>query len=122
MDKRTFFTLTCQQCEIAACLEICPTAAIWRDANTQAVTISEAECVGCRMCINACPFGCIHFDETRRMAAKCNLCNGDPKCVQNCMSGALRYGDINDLAALKRKKIDNTLVRTTPFQKGKKRR
>jgi anaerobic carbon-monoxide dehydrogenase iron sulfur subunit len=118
MDARTIFTLTCQQCETAACLEVCPTAAIKRDPETRCVTVDEARCVGCRMCVNACPFGCIHFDRTRRMAAKCNLCHGQPKCVLNCMSGALHYADINDLAAIKRHKIDKTVVKTTQFQKG----
>lgn len=122
MDARTIFTLTCQQCETAACLKVCPTAAIKRDPDTRAVTVNEAECVGCRMCVNACPFGCIHFDRTRRMAAKCNLCNGAPKCVLNCMSGALHYGDINDLAAIKRQKMDRTLVGTSQFQKGERQR
>lgn len=122
LDERTIFTLTCQQCETAACLEICPTSAIRRDPETRAVVVDEAVCVGCKMCVNACPFGCIHFEGRRRIAAKCNLCDGDPKCVQNCMAGALHYGDINDLAAIKREKTDKTLVRTTQFHRGERRR
>lgn len=118
MDERTIFTLTCQQCEIAACLEVCPTAAIGRNLNTGAVTVDESTCIGCRMCVNACPFGCIHFDPTKRTVAKCNLCHGMPICVENCMAGALHYGDINDLAAIKRKKVDKALFRIAPSQKG----
>jgi Fe-S-cluster-containing hydrogenase component 2 len=104
LGKRSIFTMTCQQCETAVCLEICPAAAIRRDPDTQAVVVDETACLGCKMCVHACPFGCIHFEEQRRIAAKCDLCSGDPKCVQNCMASALHYGDINELAAFKRKK------------------
>jgi Fe-S-cluster-containing dehydrogenase component len=118
MDVRTFFTLTCLQCETAVCLLICPTSALKRSPETNAVIVDEGKCIGCRMCVTACPFGCIHFDEKRRKAAKCNLCNGDPKCVQNCMAGALHYGDIKDLAEIKRKKMDKILVQAMLFRKG----
>ena len=104
LDKRSIFTMTCQQCETAVCLEICPAAAIRRDPDTRAVVVDEMACLGCKMCVHACPFGCIHFEEQRRIAAKCDLCSGDPKCVQNCMASALHYGDINELAAFKREK------------------
>jgi len=105
LDKRSIFTMTCQQCETALCLEICPTEAIQRDPATGAVVVDETVCLGCKMCVHACPFGCIHFEGRRRIAAKCDLCSGDPKCVQNCMAHALHYGDINDLAVFKRKKM-----------------
>lgn len=118
LEKRTIFTMTCFHCEDAACMEICPTSAIKRDQNTRAVTVDESECVGCRMCVEACPFGCIHFEINRRVAVKCNLCDGDPKCVKNCMAGALHYGNINELAAIKRGKTDKTLVRIAQFHKG----
>ena len=111
LDFRQIFTITCLQCDLAYCMEACPTGAIQRDPGTRAVVVDEALCVGCRMCVNACPFGCMHFDAKRRIAAKCNLCNGDPKCVQSCMAEALHFGDINELAAIKRKKVDRAFAR-----------
>ena len=122
LDARTIFTMTCQQCEIAACLEICPASALKRDPHTWAVVVDETACIGCKMCISACPFGCIHFEEERRVAAKCNLCNGQPRCVQNCMAGALHYDDINNLAQIKRGKINKSIVQTTLFGRGERRR
>ena len=104
MNERIIFTMTCQQCETASCLEICPAGAIFRDLVTGAVVVNNTLCVGCRMCVNACPFGYIHFDEIYSVAAKCDLCKGDPKCVKNCMAKALHYCDINDLAAGKRER------------------
>lgn len=118
LDERSFFTMTCQQCETAACLRICPPGALKRDPHTGAVTVDQSLCVGCRMCVTACPFGCIHFEETRHIAAKCNLCNGNPKCVQNCMAGALHYEEINKLAEIKRKKIDKRLEGTGKPERG----
>ncbi len=118
LDNRTIFTLTCLQCETAACLEICPAGAIYREPETRAVMIDETLCLGCKICVSACPFGCIHFEDQKGIAVKCNLCHGDPKCVKNCMAGALHYGNINDLASIKRKKTDKTLIRTTFFHRG----
>lgn len=111
LEQRTICTTTCLQCETALCLEICPTQAIQRDPHTEAVVVDESACVGCRMCMVACPFGSIHFEKRRRVAAKCNVCGGDPKCVLNCMSGALHYADINELAELKRLRMGTKLKR-----------
>ena len=113
MDTRTFFTLTCLQCHAAPCMNICPTAALRRDALTGAVVVDETLCLGCHMCVSACPFGCIFISPGSRLAAKCNLCNGNPKCVQNCMAGALHYADINTLAKIKRLKADKSLIEAT---------
>jgi len=121
MDIRSIFTLTCQQCETPACLNVCPTGAIKRDPETRAVIVDEETCVGCRMCVNACPFGCVHFDEAGHIAAKCDLCGGTPKCVQNCMSGALHYADINDLAVIKRRKTDKIRANAALSHKTKVR-
>jgi Fe-S-cluster-containing dehydrogenase component len=90
-------------------MEVCPTQAIRRDPDTGAVVVDESACVGCRMCMVACPFGCIHFENSRGVAAKCNLCGGSPRCVQHCMSGALHFGDINELGGIKRQTIDHRL-------------
>ncbi len=112
LEKRTIFTTTCLQCETALCLEVCPTGAIRRDPGTGAVVVEEPACVGCRMCMVACPFGCIHLEDSRGVAAKCNLCGGNPRCVQYCMSGALHYGDINELGAIKRMRVDARLSKS----------
>lgn len=119
LAKRTIFTMTCLQCETALCLEVCPTKGLIRDPKTNAVVVDEAACVGCKMCVAACPFGNIHFENKRQVAAKCNLCNGNPRCVKNCMSGALHFGDINYLAAIKRQHTDKKLL-PKPFPNREK--
>jgi carbon-monoxide dehydrogenase iron sulfur subunit len=83
----------CQQCEEPACANICPVQAISRDADTGALVVDGDLCVGCRMCIVACPFGAIALDRDRRQAIKCDLCGGvEPWCVRFCQPGALTYG------------------------------
>lgn len=104
MVKRTIFTRTCMHCENAPCLESCPTDAIKRCEKTNAVIVDEKECIGCKVCVTACPFGNMHFDNDRAVAAKCDLCLGDPVCVKNCMAMALQFGDINELAEMKRRR------------------
>jgi Fe-S-cluster-containing dehydrogenase component len=53
--------------------------------------------VGCRLCQRACPWGMMTFDEERQKASKCFLCNGKPKCVEACPSGALRFVPWRDI-------------------------
>ena len=82
--------VVCQQCEEPACAHICPVQAISRDADTGAMVVDYDLCVGCRMCIVACPFGAVTFDSDRRQAIKCDLCGGvEPWCVRFCEPGAL---------------------------------
>ncbi len=118
LDRRSIFTMTCLQCETALCLEICPVEAIHRDPRTRAVVVDEARCVGCRMCVPACPFGNIHFENRRHVAVKCDLCGGDPQCVKNCMAGALHYADINELAEIKRRRMNGLLVQGEEGRSG----
>jgi carbon-monoxide dehydrogenase iron sulfur subunit len=49
-------------------------------------------CVGCQMCIVACPFGAVTLDSDQRQVIKCDLCGGvEPWCVRFCEPGALTY-------------------------------
>lgn len=107
---RTIFNLTCLQCETAYCLEVCPAKAITRDPVTGAKRVDTDRCIGCRMCVLACPFGNMHFDNQRHVAHKCNLCNGEPRCVESCMAEALHYADVNELASFKRRHADRKLA------------
>jgi carbon-monoxide dehydrogenase iron sulfur subunit len=84
--------IICQQCEEPECAKICPVEAISRHADTGAMVVDADLCVGCRMCVVACPFGAIALDRDRRQAIKCDLCGGvEPWCVRLCQPGALTY-------------------------------
>jgi carbon-monoxide dehydrogenase iron sulfur subunit len=84
--------IVCQQCEEPACAAICPVQAVSRDPDAGAMIVDSDLCVGCRMCVVACPFGAIVLDGDRRLAIKCDLCGGaEPWCVRFCDPGALAY-------------------------------
>ncbi len=109
LDKRAIFAVTCLHCEDAPCMEICAVEAILRDPSTNAVVVDAFLCVGCEMCVPACPYGNIQFDDKRHVAGKCDLCEGDPVCVKNCMAGALKYGEVEEIQILERDKIERAL-------------
>ncbi len=82
----------CQQCEQPACANTCPVQAISRDEETDALVVDHDLCVGCRMCMVACPFGAVAFDVDLRRSIKCDLCGGaEPWCVRFCEPGALTF-------------------------------
>ena len=92
-DDTFFLPMTCQQCEGPPCLAACPNEVIYRDEALDRVMINHSRCVGCGMCVSACPFGAMRLDEERGKSYKCDLCGGDPECVRACKEGALEYAD-----------------------------
>jgi Fe-S-cluster-containing hydrogenase component 2 len=92
--------VVCLQCDDAACVAICPTAALARNAATGAIEVLRERCITCRNCVAACPFGNMLWDETYRCVQKCDLCHGDPKCVPVCPTGALAYVPASRAGAL----------------------
>jgi len=86
-----YLPMTCQQCESPPCLAACPNNAISRDNALNRVMIQDALCIGCQMCVSACPFGAMLFDSDLGLAFKCDLCDGDPDCVRVCEPKALDY-------------------------------
>jgi len=72
------------------CAAACPVDAITRNEDTGAWVINIEECIGCGACAEACPFEAIIFDETLDVPLKCDLCGGEPECVEMCPGGALQ--------------------------------
>jgi len=77
---------TCEQCEDAPCVAVCPTSAMFNDPAMNRVGWEEAKCIGCRMCTLACPFGAVVYETSRRRILKCDLCGGAPECVTFALS------------------------------------
>jgi Fe-S-cluster-containing dehydrogenase component len=88
----------CRQCpHPVPCEMACPQDAIQADPKTGARVVDAQSCVGCRLCQRACPWGMITFDEQSQKASKCFLCHGQPKCVEACPAGALRFVPWRDI-------------------------
>lgn len=113
--------IVCQQCEEPACADICPVQAISRNTDTGAMVVDDGLCVGCRMCIVACPFGAISLDRDRRLVIKCDLCSGaEPWCVRFCEPGALVY-QLPSAANLYKKRVaGRRLVEALSARKDKR--
>jgi len=88
--KRRFVGIHCVHCEDPLCLAACPVSAITKDDKTGFVRINATICIGCRACIAACPISSPRFDADKRVAVKCDFCDGDPQCVKFCTTEALR--------------------------------
>ena len=117
---RTYVPLACQHCENPACLKVCPTGATYKDDQGR-VEIDYDRCIGCRMCMAACPYNARVFNwedpqrdgdfnwgdarvpvRTRGGMEKCTLCKErtdageEPMCVVCCPTHARVFGDLDD--------------------------
>jgi carbon-monoxide dehydrogenase iron sulfur subunit len=81
----------CMQCEVPACRLACPTGATFEGGPAGALLVAAEKCIGCSGCVWACPFGASALDPATRVAHRCDQCEGDPRCVRYCPTGALRY-------------------------------
>ncbi len=86
-----YIPLTCFQCAAAPCAKVCPAGALLQGDGL--VRFVKDACIGCRMCMLACPFGVIAYDEGSGVIAKCDTCGGDPECVKFCTPRALEFRD-----------------------------
>ncbi len=98
-----YIPMSCQQCEDAPCVNVCPVKAISRDETLGLVVVDYDVCIGCRACVSACPFGAMSFDVIGRKVIKCDLCDGDPQCVRFCEIKALEYVDADRVSVLKKR-------------------
>jgi formate dehydrogenase iron-sulfur subunit len=92
----------CKHCSHAACLDVCPTGALFR-TEFGTVVVQEDICNGCGYCIPACPYGVIDQRKDDGRAWKCTLCYdriGDglkPACATACPTESIQFGELDEL-------------------------
>jgi carbon-monoxide dehydrogenase iron sulfur subunit len=87
-------SVTCKQCRGPDCLYVCPTKALYVDNVTGARVIDAGKCIGCKLCMEACPQypnTPIRHDSKINVCFKCDLCGGEPLCVKFCPEAALSF-------------------------------
>jgi anaerobic dimethyl sulfoxide reductase subunit B len=99
---RRFASISCRHCAHAPCIEVCPTQAIVQRPDG-IVVVNPADCIGCKVCLEACPFGAPQFNEDGIMQ-KCDMCldriagGQAPICAATCPTRALRWGTVAEMA------------------------
>ncbi len=99
--SRHFSVMRCNHCEDAPCMAICPTNALYR-ADNGVVDFDDSRCIGCKGCMNACPYDAIYINPETNTANKCNFCNHkvdqglEPACVIVCPTQAIKVADLDD--------------------------
>ena len=102
--RRTFQVTRCNHCDDAPCIEICPTTALFR-RHDGIVDFDGGRCIGCKACMQGCPYDALYIDPRTETAAKCNFCAHkvevglEPPCVTVCPTQAIVAGDLDDPAS-----------------------
>ncbi|MDI6763265.1 MAG: 4Fe-4S binding protein [Thermodesulfobacteriota bacterium] len=89
-SENRFMPRVCLQCQACPPSEVCPNGAFERDEATGVVKILRESCDGCGLCAPECPFSSV-FEENGGVMV-CDICGGDPRCVEVCQKQALLFG------------------------------
>ena len=98
---REFSVHRCNHCEDSPCTTICPTTALFTREDG-IVDFDDERCIGCKSCMQACPYDALYIDPNKGTAAKCNYCahriehSYEPSCVIVCPTEAIISGDLED--------------------------
>lgn len=106
------FALTCRGCDDAKCVKACPERALSQSETTGLLIMDESRCKGCDWCVQACDHGGITIHADTGKAIACNLCDGEPKCVDSCPEEALSIVDSDEAA----EKLFNDALAKLPVQ------
>jgi tetrathionate reductase subunit B len=98
---QTFAPGNCMHCSQAPCVRVCPTYASYQRGDG-IVSVDERKCIGCKYCLQACPYNARFLNKETGAADKCSFClhrleqGKIPSCVNTCLGKARVAGDLND--------------------------
>ncbi|TQS02487.1 4Fe-4S dicluster domain-containing protein [Microbispora bryophytorum] len=101
----------CKHCTNAACLDVCPTGALFR-TEFDTVVVQADVCNGCGYCVPACPYGVIDRREDDGRAWKCTLCYDrlrggmEPACAKACPTKSIQFGPLDELRERAAKRVE----------------
>ena len=99
--SKEFVPLQCNHCTNAPCQRVCPTGATYT-TDEGVVLVNPKTCVGCKYCIEACPYKMRVLDHAKGVVVKCRMCiemvreGGTPACVSTCPTQVRIFGDLDD--------------------------
>jgi Fe-S-cluster-containing dehydrogenase component/formate-dependent nitrite reductase membrane component NrfD len=121
--SRHFGVMRCNHCDDSPCTEICPTSSLYRRADG-IVDFDNRRCIGCKACMQACPYDALYIDPNNNTAAKCNFCahrvemNLEPACVIVCPTQAILAGDLDNPGSKVSRTVANKKVSVRKPHKG----
>lgn len=99
--SRMYMSLACNHCDSPQCLKVCPVNAYTK--REDGIVIQRHErCIGCRMCVMACPYKVPQYNQRQKKAEKCHMCyqrqdnNEKPVCVKGCPLEAIEVVDLTN--------------------------